>query len=294
MRGVRGGRFHFLYNFPMPYIEIRGAKYYYEEHGRGDETIVFSHGFLMDGDMFRYQVEKLKDRYRVITFDWRGQGRSEATPDGYDMDELYLDAVEFLKRMGCEEKPCHWVGLSMGGFIGMRIAARQPGLLKSLILAETSAEAETFLKKIKWGLMAILFKLIGPKAVEKGIVKVLFGKKILEDPSRRHIIDEYIEKWYKLDRDASYKMAWAIFNRKSVVDELKNIRIPVLIIVGDQDIARTVEEARRLKELIPHAKLVIIEGAGHSSALEEPEAFTHAILEFLREIEQNESKKGNS
>ena len=284
---------HFIIS-PMPEIEIRGAKYYYEEHGQGDETIVFAHGFLMDGDMFRYQVEKLKDKYRVVIFDWRGQGRSQATPDGYDMDELYLDAVEFLEKISCKTKPCHWVGLSMGGFIGMRIAARRPDLLKSLILAETSAEAETFFKKLKWGLMAILFKLFGPGPVKKGIIKVLFGKKILNDPSRRHIIEEYVQKWYKLDRDATYKIAWAIFNRKPVVDELKNIKIPVLIIVGDQDIARTVEEARRLKEMIPHAKLVIIEGAGHSSALEEPEAFTHAILEFLEEIKKNENKKGDS
>ena len=275
-------------------MEIRGARYYYEEHGSGDETIVFAHGFLMDGDMFRHQVEKLKDRYRVVIFDWRGQGRSEVTDSGYDMDELYLDAVEFLEKIGCREKPCHWVGLSMGGFIGMRIAARRPDLLKSLILAETSAEAETLVKKLKWGLMAILFKLFGPKPVEKGIVKVLFGKKILGDPSRKHIIDEYVKKWYKLDWNATYKIAWAIFNRKPVVDELKNIKIPVLIIVGDQDVARTVEEAKRLKEMIPHARLVIIEGAGHSSALEEPEAFTHAIEEFLKEIRENENKKGDS
>lgn len=72
----------------MPVMEINATTLCYEEHGAGDETIVFSHGLLMNAEMFSAQVEALRDRYRCITYDHRGQGRSAVAADGYDMDNL--------------------------------------------------------------------------------------------------------------------------------------------------------------------------------------------------------------
>ena len=108
--------------------DIRQAKIHYEESGSGPETIVFSHGLLMSGEMFRDQVEALSSRYRCITFDHRGQGRSEVSKTGYDMDSLTDDAVEVIRQLDCA--PCHFAGLSMGGFVGMRLAIRHPGVVE--------------------------------------------------------------------------------------------------------------------------------------------------------------------
>ncbi|MFY7910099.1 MAG: alpha/beta fold hydrolase, partial [Emticicia sp.] len=116
----------------MPYIQLKNANYYYEEYGLGEETIVFSHGLLWSGHMFHKQVEYFKDRYRVITYDHRGQGKTEITADGYDMDTLYDDAAELIEKL--VGKPVIFAGLSMGGFVGMRLAARRPDLIKKLIL----------------------------------------------------------------------------------------------------------------------------------------------------------------
>lgn len=266
----------------MPFINIRGCNYFYREEGSGNETLVFAHGFLMDADMFRFQIDYFKDKFRIIAFDWRGQGRSQKTDDGYDMESLYFDAVELLNRLNCV--PCHWIGLSMGGFIGMRLGARNSHLLKSLTLADTGATAETFLNKIKWGLLAIIFRLFGFKPVKKGVLKALFSPHSLNDPNFKPLLDEYINKMQHYDRKTIYKIAWAIFNRKPVLSELSKIKVPTLVIVGEDDIARPLHEAQQLVKLIPDAKLEIIPKAGHSSALENPEAFNIALENFLKTV----------
>src|SRR3954452_757348 len=119
----------------MPRLRVNNAELHYTDTGGGPETIVFAHGVLWDGRMFDAQVAALRDRYRCITFDFRGQGQSEVTASGYDMDTLAEDAAALIQTLGVA--PCHFVGLSMGGFIGMRLAVRRPELIQSLMLLET-------------------------------------------------------------------------------------------------------------------------------------------------------------
>ena len=124
----------------MPTIQTNGANLYYQEHGSGDETIVFAHGLLCNSNMFNRQIDALKSRYRCIAFDFRGQGKSEVTANGYDMETLTLDTVELIQKLNCG--PCHFVGLSMGGFVGLRLAIRHAHLLKSLTVIDSSAGTE--------------------------------------------------------------------------------------------------------------------------------------------------------
>src|SRR6185369_4898317 len=100
------------------------------------------------GRMFDAQVAALESRFRCISFDHRGQGQSEVTETGYTMDELTADALALIQALGAA--PCHFVGLSMGGFVGMRLAARYPALIRSLSLLETSAGPEPLFKVFKY------------------------------------------------------------------------------------------------------------------------------------------------
>ena len=124
----------------MPKIDINGVSIYYEDQGQGPETIVFAHGLLMSSKMFEKQIEILKEHYRCVALDFRGQGQSEVTKDGYDMDTLTTDVVELIREL--DLPPCHFAGLSMGGFVGLRLGIRHPELLKSLILMNTTANEE--------------------------------------------------------------------------------------------------------------------------------------------------------
>ena len=89
--------------------------------------------------MFAAQVAEFSKQYRVIAYDHRGQGSSEVGGP-YDMDTVAADAAELIRTL--VGGPVHFIGLSMGGFVGMRLAARHPELVKSLVLLETSANAE--------------------------------------------------------------------------------------------------------------------------------------------------------
>ena len=115
----------------MSHITLNGARLYYEEHGRGPQAIVFCHSMLFSCRMFDAQVEALKDRYRCLMFDFRGQDQSEVTEDGYDLDTLSEDTAAFIEAMA--DPPCHFLGFSMGGMVGLRLAIRRPELLRSLM-----------------------------------------------------------------------------------------------------------------------------------------------------------------
>src|SRR5216684_1032632 len=157
----------------MPKIRVNGAELYYEEQGRGSQTIVFAHGLLWSCRMFDKQVATLKDRYRCIAFDFRGQGQSEVTNDGYDIDTLYKDAAALIEELGCA--PCHFLGLSMGGFIGLRLAARRPELIKSLLLLETSAGPEPAENRASYRQLNFIARWLSLRLVSKQVMKVMFG-----------------------------------------------------------------------------------------------------------------------
>src|SRR5262249_4732697 len=122
----------------MPLRTVNGVRLNVEDVGTGPETIVFAHGLLWSGGMYAAQVKSLRDRYRCVTFDFRGQGQSEVTPGGYDMDTLTQDAKALIEDLGVA--PVHFVGLSMGGFVGFRLAARHASLLRSLVILESAAD----------------------------------------------------------------------------------------------------------------------------------------------------------
>ena len=167
----------------MPYAQINGAKFHYLDEGAGADTVVFSHGLLMSADMFAAQVEALKGSYRCIAFDHRGQGKSAVTESGYDMETLAEDAAGLIESLGVA--PCHFVGLSMGGFVGMRLAARRPELLRSLTLIETSAEPEDKANVPRYRLLNFIARWFGLRLVVSQVMPIMFGQTFLNDPDRR-------------------------------------------------------------------------------------------------------------
>src|SRR5260370_40162045 len=166
----------------MPKFRVNGAELYYEEQGSGSETIFLAHGLLWSGRMFDKQVAMLKERYRCIAFDFRGQGQSEVTRDGYDMETLYQDTAALIEELHCA--PCHFLGLSMGGFIGLRLAARRPELIRSLVLLETTADPEPGENIPRYKQLAFVARWIGPGVVPAPVMPLMFGQKFMTDPAR--------------------------------------------------------------------------------------------------------------
>lgn len=266
----------------MPKIKVNGVEIYYEENGSGDETIIFSHGLLWSGRMFDQQVAHFKERYRVITYDHRGQGQTEVTQDGYDMDTLYEDAVALIQALNVA--PCHFAGLSMGGFVAMRLAARRPELLKSVILIETSAEPEPAENVPKYKMLNLVARWLSLRLVAGQVMPIMFGQKFLNDPARMAERKLWRERMIANDRIGITRAVLGVVNRKPILDELSKITLPTLILVGDQDVATVPAKAERIHSLIPQSKLVVIPGAGHTSSVEEPKAVNAAIESFLSTV----------
>ncbi|TAH18697.1 MAG: alpha/beta hydrolase [Cytophagales bacterium] len=260
----------------MPIINANGANLHYEITGNGKEIIVFSHGLLWSGEMFAEQVKYFQDRYTCITYDHRGQGKSEVTPTGYDMETVYQDAVALIE--GLKIAPCHFAGLSMGGFVGMRIAARRPDLLKSVILMETTADAEPFAFKYK--ILNTIVGLFGVKSVTSKVMPIMFGKTFMTDSSRSKLRKEWTEK-LQSNKKTITKAVTGVITRQSVFDEVSKINVPTLILVGDEDVATVPEKSQRLHSQIKNSKFILIKNAGHSSSVEEPMQINKAIENFL-------------
>jgi 3-oxoadipate enol-lactonase len=263
----------------MPTIQVNGCQYHYEEHGSGKETILFSHGLLWSGHLFHKQVDFLKDRYRIITYDHRGQGKSEVTPSGYDMDQLYEDTVQLIEQLQLGK--VHMIGLSMGGFVTMRLAARRPDLVRSAILMETSAQEEPY--TFKYNMLVGVVRLFGIKSVTSRVMKIMFGQKFLNDPARKEE-KRYWANQLNQNKKTIIRAVKGVIERKGIEDELANIQCPTLILVGTQDVATTPEKSEFMQAHIPNSKLVYIDGGGHTSSIEEPEQCNAAIDAFLREL----------
>jgi 3-oxoadipate enol-lactonase len=263
-------------------VKVNGVELHVEDTGKGP-AVLFSHGLLWSSAMFRFQVAAFQDRYRCIAWDHRGQGKSEVTASGYDMDTLTDDAAALIAQLGVA--PVHFVGLSMGGFVGMRLAARRPELLRSLALIETASDEEPLLNRPRYAAMAAMAKVVGMRPFVPKVMSIMFGKTFLGDPARAALREGLVEELLSNDTGGMRRAVGGVIWRKPVAAaELARIRAPTLVLSGEEDTAVVSARSRRTAGQIPGAKFVSIPRAGHSSSLEEPEAVNQALDAFWKSL----------
>jgi 3-oxoadipate enol-lactonase len=267
----------------MPHLRTNGVNLYYEEAGAGPEAIIFAHGLLMSGRMFEAQVQALQDRYRCIAFDFRGQGKSEIAAAGYDMYTLTEDTAGLIRTLGAG--PCHFVGLSMGGFVGMRLAVHHPELLRSLVLMDRAAGKEPHW--LRYHVLRLVSRWFGPRAVAGRVMPILFGRKFIADTSRSALHERWRTHLLTNDPVGVARAARGVIDRRGFEEHLGRIGVPTLILVGADDRATPPEKSRYLHENIPGSRLVIIPDGGHSLSIEEPLAVNHLLYGFLQELADN-------
>ena len=266
----------------MPTFTRAGATIAYEDSGapagRPDApTIVFGHGLLFSGWMFREQVAHLSGTHRCVSIDWRGQGASPPASGGYDMDTLAEDGAALIRHLGAG--PVHWVGLSMGGFMGMRIAARHPERLRSLVLLNTSADPETKRASVEDLALSLIYRATGITPVRGQVEQIMFGAGFPE--AHRALMDEWMQRLSGSDRGAIAAAVRAVVFRPAVADELPDIHTPTLVIAGSSDKPTPPHRGEAIAAAITGARFELLEGVGHSSTLEAPEAVTALIEGFV-------------
>lgn len=264
----------------MPKISVNGAELFYRREGEGDETIVFSHGYLMNHTMFKGQVDRLKSDYRCLSFEHRGHGQSGITESGYELDNLVTDAIALMDKL--KLGPVHFVGMSTGGFVGMRIALKRPDLLKSLVLMSTSAEAEPTQALKKNNLLLNTVKYIGWWPVIRQVLSMMFHSSFLRDRRNKPLLQYWKQTVITQNKHAMFDFGKGIFARDNVLPQLAHLSLPVAVIVGAEDVLTPPECAKRMADTIPGAKLYEIADAGHSAAIEKDTEVADAMQGFYQ------------
>ncbi|MCT2594353.1 alpha/beta hydrolase [Streptomyces sp. N2-109] len=269
----------------MPMVRVNGATLAYSDTGPPPgrpeaDTLVFGHGLLFGGWMFGPQIAALREDYRCVTLDWRGQGATPACRHGYDMDTLTGDALSLIERLHIA--PVHFVGLSMGGFVGQRIAARHEGLLRSLTLLGSSADAEEPRHAREYKKLAAVYRLVGPTArLMSRVLPLMFGPASLAAPEHEPLREELTERLRACDRVGTRRAVLGVANRSPVHEELARITVPTLVAVGADDAATPPARSQRIAAAISGARLETLPDCGHSSTLEQPGAVNALLRDFL-------------
>jgi 3-oxoadipate enol-lactonase len=261
-------------------IDVNGTTLHVEDSGPGSsgETIVFSHGLLWDTSLFAAQIAALRSRYRCIAWDHRGQGKSAADHRScFGMELVAQDAIALLEAL--DVGPVHFCGLSMGGFTAMRVAARRPDLVRSLLLLETSADEEPGANVARYRMLVRVVKVVGPSLIGGRIAPIMIGRTTMADPARRQEVATYIATMTQ--RRDIWRAVNGVIDRAPIHAELGRIATPTLVVVGDEDTATPLAKAERIVAAIRGAALEVIPRAGHSSTVEQPALVTAAIERFL-------------
>lgn len=266
----------------MPILNCNGTTLHYTDTGGDGPPLLFSHGLLWSGRMFDAQITHFRDRYRCIAWDHRGQGQSADTSDrSVQIETVTADAIALIGALNLP--PVHFAGLSMGGFVGMRIAARRPEFVRSLVLMETTADPEPAENVPKYRKLNFVARWFGLGLVADKVMPILFSKDFLTDPARA----EERAHWRAVliaNRRSIVRAVNGVIERAGCTDELAKIRAPTLVIVGEEDVATVPAKAERIAAAIAGSRLVRIPKAGHSSSIEQPEAVCAAMEAFLNAL----------
>lgn len=262
----------------MPDITIRGARLHYEETGAGPETILFIHGLVLASESWQAQRDHFAKTHRVITFDLRGQGRSEHTKGGLGVDSLAEDAAQLLRHIAAEG--AHVVGFSMGAFIALRLGARHPALVHSLTLIGVSADAESWGKMPSCAAMIALVSVAGVRPVAPRMMQILFGRSALADPARAAMIARWRAVVDALPKSI-VRAASASAMRGSVAGEMARITAPTLILAGEEDHPVPLHHQQAVAAAIPGAVIEVVSGTGHAVMIELPDWFNARLSRFL-------------
>lgn len=264
----------------MPKLKVNGVNLSYADTGTGPETLLFVHGLAFSGQMFEAQIEALKAGYRCVSLDLRGHGQSDVVESGYDIDSFTDDTAAFIEALGIG--PCHLVGWSIGGFIGLRLAIRRPALLRSLVLI---GAGDVELAELTYGfrITPFLVGMFGMRPAIGSLSTSMFASPMLKDPSRGHVLDAWKKRWMATNATAVSKTARGVIDmaRHPLNGELSKIKLPVLSISGEFDAVCAPAVSKRTSDAIPGAVYVAIPRGGHACTIEEPSAVNALLSAFL-------------
>ncbi len=261
----------------MRFASINGVTLHYSLSGApGGTPLVLVNSLGTDLRIWDDVVRLLGPRYCVLCYDKRGHGLSDSPPGPYSIDDHVADLLGLAAHCGFDQFAV--CGISIGGMIAMCLAARQPGKVRSLVLADTGAKIGT---AQAWDDRIAKVRAGGMAAIAKGVVgHWLTARFQAENPAALAGCCTMLERC----SPEGYVASCATVRDTDLSADLARITAPTLVVVGDADVVTPEAMARQLAGGIPNATLRQVRDAGHVPAIEQPKLLAELIREHLNEV----------
>jgi len=263
--------------------KVNDFEMYYEDIGEGP-PLVLIHGMGGDSSEWSLLTPELSKEVRCIAVDLRGHGKSEKPDQPYTQDMFADDVAALLDTLGVDR--AYICGLSMGGFVALKMALNHPEKVRGLILIDTAARmpAKSIEVGARW---AKIFAEKGLEAYIEAEIRDIFHPMF----ARRHkdMVNHFAESMRTRDASTIARIQQGYLKSPLAIEnDIKKIKVPTLIIHGREDEVVPVEEAEFMHRQIPNSQIAIIPFSGHAALLERKDFFIDVILYFIEESEKKQ------
>ena len=257
----------------MPFASVNGQQLYFEDTAGTGPVVVFSHGNLMNSQMWAPQVEALRSEFRCVVWDERLHGRTKDAGDLYTYWDSADDLLGLLDHLGVEQPTL--VGHSQGGFLSLRAALRAPERVKALVLIDTAAVAWPQQVLAQMSGVRDGFRDRGPDAVAPALLDLLLGQP--------EIHEHWLQAWREQPQQRLADAVAVLMGVDDISARLGQITQPALVVHGEVDRSIPPALGQMLRDRLPAAlDLIEIPGAGHTPSLTYPDQVNAPLAAFLR------------
>lgn len=263
------------------HVRADGIDIWTERVGEGPDVLLIG-GLADTVESWQFQLDGLRDRYRLTAFDNRGAGRT-AMPDGpVSVEAMADDAAEVLRAVGV--RSAHVAGFSGGSIVSQELALRHPELVRSLVLQSTWPVMDHYLRS--WLLFVRWLVEVAPseRAFLEGFFLDIYTPRAYNDGTIAQIIDEVLAFPHKQTTKDLQSYIDAL-TEHDTTDRLPEISAPTLVLAGGSDTTSRPPLCRAVAELIPDARFEVMEGEAHQPFQEVPDEWNTRVDAFWREVE---------
>lgn len=269
----------------MANATVNGISIHYRDTGGDAFPVVLAHGYTGNSRNWALTVPALRDRFRVVSNDHRGHGMSDKPPlpEDHSLTQMADDLYQLLRHLGIDK--CYLVGHSMGGMISQLMTIAHAEVVQALVLVDTAADVPNLIRKARYEERLALVKIAeeeGMEAVFERQLQASVDPRIRDNPQFLAI---WREQFLLTSAQAYIGGAREMASRGSVLDKLRDLRMPALVICGAND-EPFLESSQAMHEAIPGSEYVIIQGAGHTPQIETPGAFNEVLTGFLTRVHE--------
>ncbi len=267
----------------MPRANVNGTNIYYEVHGEG-EPLVMIMGFGGGHSGWYFQLREFRKHYRVIIFDNRGIGKSDAVTKPYTIKTMAQDTVGLMDHLGIQKS--HMLGMSLGSLVAQEIAIERPERVDKLVLAcasigETQEDDmhERMVKafKVREGPDGVDLRSVNFEDAIDTVIALSFNRRLY-----RMLLRPLSKVYVKMTGVEGHVRQIEAVQGYKTVDRLHRIKAPTLVLTGTEDNIVPPKYSEQIASLIPNAKLVRIEGGSHALNIEMRSRFNKEVLDFLQ------------